>query len=399
MSPRYLTPFIAALVALSPLAMDSYLPAMPLLAAHFGVSDAALSWTISNFLLGLAAGQLLGGAASDQKGRRLVLLTGLCLFVLSSLALSLADSLLAANSWRLLQGFAGGVVMVASTAMVKDVTPPDQLAAQITQIVFVVMLTPIVAPIVGSLMLPLGWRSIFLLSFGAALIMLVLAWWKVAETAAQYTNRLSLRDGMAQYVYIWRFELDGVRMVRWQALSLSCSALLSLVFVTLSSPLLMGYYQLSADMFPYAFGCFAVSILIGNRIGKWMVGRYTPLVIFRAGLLVQSVAVASLLLAATLISVPLWLCLVLFMTAIGTGSAIGPSGTSLFLNLLDKYYGSATAYETTQRFTLGALLGSAAVALPFDLVLSGALVMSLSLLVSILAYWRVSAHWPAEYRQ
>lgn len=396
MSPRIFTVFIAALVALSPLAMDSYLPAVPVLAAYLQVADTALSWTVSNFLLGLAAGQLLGGAASDQKGRRRVLLTGLLLFVASSLALTLIDSLWAANGWRLLQGFSGGVVMVAATAMVKDVTPPDRLAAQITQIVFVVMLTPILAPIVGSLLLPLGWRAIFLLSFGAASIMLVLAWRLLPETAREYSNKLSLADGLTQYVYIWRFQRSGIYLARWQALSLSCSALLGLVFVTLSSPLLMGYYQLDSHQFPYAFGCFAVSILVGNRAGKWLVERHPPLRIFRTGLVLQSVAVAILLVASALVQLPLWLCLALFMIAIGTGSAIGPSGTSLFLNLLDKYYGSATAYETTQRFTLGALLGSLAVALPFDLVFSGALIMALSLTASIIAYRRVRMHWHAS---
>lgn len=373
----------AALVALSPLAMDSYLPAIPALADYLGVSAGAVSWTVSNFLLGLAAGQLIGGAISDQKGRRPVVLFGLILFALSSLALVFIDSLWSANGWRLLQGFSGGVVMVSAIAMVKDITPPERLAAQIAQIIFVVMLTPIVAPIIGAAMLPLGWQSIFILSLVAAVLLLLLVVGWVQESNAHITGKLSLSGALAQYGYVLRFQRDGVYIARWQALSLSCSALLGLVFVTASGPIIMDEYGLAPEQFPYAFGAFAVSILVGNRIGKWMVGRFPAHIIFRRGVWIQLAAIVALLVVLGFVQPPLWLALALMMVAFGTGAAIGPSGSAMFLNLLDKHFGSATAFETTLRFSLGALLGSLATALPIGHLLATTLIMFVSLLLSL----------------
>lgn len=386
MQHRFFTPLIAALVALSPLAMDSYLPAIPSLAAHFGVTSHDLSWTVSNFLLGLAVGQLLGGAVADQKGRRPVLLLGLLVFGISSLLLVYAQWLWLANLWRLFQGFAGGIMMVAASAVVRDVTAPDKLAGQIAQIFFVVMLTPIVAPIVGAALLPLGWQSIFWLDALAALAVLIPVWLWLAETHTAAPVPLSLRGALAQYAYVWRFERSGRRLARWRALSLCCSSLLGLVFVTVSSPLLMDHYGLSAQQFPYAFGCFAVSILVGNRIGKWLLNHYRPLQIFTGGQWLQLAALSGLLLGALLWTPPLWLFLTLIMLAIGASAAIGPSGSALYLNLLDKHFGSATAFENTLRFALGALLGSLATALPLDLVLSTSLIMAASLLVSVFSH-------------
>lgn len=392
-SPTFLTVVVAALVALSPLGMDSYLPAIPLLAQEFGVSDAAIGWTVSNYLLGLALGQLIGGAFSDQLGRRPIILMGLSLFALASLALMFVSALWMANSLRLLQGFCGGVVMVSAISMVKDITAPELLAKQIAQIIFVVMITPIVAPIVGAAMLPLGWQSIFLLSCVGAILLLVLVLGWVRESNQHITGRLSLSGALAQYRYVLMFRRGGVFLVRWQALSLTCSALLGLVFVTASSPLLMGYYQLSSAEFPYAFGAFAVSILFGNRIGRWLVGTFAPHLIFGVGLWVQMIAISCLLVIALATQPPMWLVLGLMMIAIGTGSAIGPSGSAMFLNLLDRNFGSATAFETTLRFSLGALLGSVALALPLNPVLGVSLVMLGSLGISVLAFRVTRTHW------
>lgn len=386
MQHRFFTPLIAALVALSPLAMDSYLPAIPTLAAHFSVTSHDLSWTVSNFLLGLAAGQLLGGAVADQKGRRPVLLLGLLVFGISSLLLVYAQWLWLANIWRLFQGFAGGVMMVAASAVVRDVTAPDKLAGQIAQIFFVVMLTPIVAPIVGATLLPLGWQAIFWLDALAALAVLLPVWFWLVETHAVAPVPLSLRGALAQYAYVWQFQRGGRHLARWRALALCCSSLLGLVFVTVSSPLLMDHYGLSAQQFPYAFGCFAASILLGNRTGKWLLNHYAPLQIFTGGQWLQLAALSGLLLSALWWTPPLWLLLGLIMLAIGTSAAIGPSGAALYLNLLDKHFGSATAFENTLRFALGALLGSLATALPWDLVLSTSLIMLVSLLVSFFSH-------------
>jgi DHA1 family bicyclomycin/chloramphenicol resistance-like MFS transporter len=76
---------LGAMVALGPLTIDMYLPALPRIADELGVSSSVAQLTLTGTLAGLALGQLVVGPLSDSLGRRRPLLAGIVLHMLASL--------------------------------------------------------------------------------------------------------------------------------------------------------------------------------------------------------------------------------------------------------------------------------------------------------------------------
>src|SRR3954468_9472697 len=85
--PRHLIVFVGALIAIGALSLDAYLPAMPAMAKSFGVSNVAMSHTISMYLVAYGLGQFFGGSFSDQIGRKRIGLIGLAIFAAASIAI------------------------------------------------------------------------------------------------------------------------------------------------------------------------------------------------------------------------------------------------------------------------------------------------------------------------
>jgi len=61
---------LAGTIALAPFSLDVYIPAMPDMAAAFGVKVVQINYTMSIYLVGFGLGQIFGGPISDQIGRR-----------------------------------------------------------------------------------------------------------------------------------------------------------------------------------------------------------------------------------------------------------------------------------------------------------------------------------------
>ncbi|MGO1077314.1 multidrug effflux MFS transporter [Inquilinus sp. CA228] len=162
--PRSL-PFLvllAALVALGGLAIDMYLPALPTIGAEFATTPDRVQLTMSIYLLGSAAGQLVIGPMSDRFGRRPVLIGGFLLFAAASLGAMSAGSIGALIAWRLLQSLGAAVGGVVAVAMVRDSYPVEGAARTVAHLSTIIGLSPAVAPFIGGALLEVfGWRSIF----------------------------------------------------------------------------------------------------------------------------------------------------------------------------------------------------------------------------------------------
>lgn len=162
--PRSL-PFLvllAALVALGGLAIDMYLPALPTIGMDYGVTPDRVQLTMSVYLLGSAAGQLLIGPLSDRFGRRPVLVAGFLLFAAASLGAMSAGSIDALIAWRLVQSLGASVGGVVAVAIVRDSYPVEGAARTVAHLSTIIGLSPAIAPFIGgALLAAFGWRSIF----------------------------------------------------------------------------------------------------------------------------------------------------------------------------------------------------------------------------------------------
>lgn len=107
--------------AVPPFATDTYTPAFPRVTADLETSASLVGLTLTTFFLGLALGQLLGGPLSDQRCRRIPLITGGLICTIGAIGCALAPSIGFLIAFRVLQGFGGGVASVVARAVIVDV--------------------------------------------------------------------------------------------------------------------------------------------------------------------------------------------------------------------------------------------------------------------------------------
>ena len=166
---------IAFLFSLIAIGTDMMLPALGIIAVDLKLqtgNHAQLIITV--FLLGTGLGQLISGPISDTYGRKIVLCTGISLFILASIAAIITSDFLMLLIARFIQGLGISAPRSAGTAMVRDLYNGRKLARVISLAMMIFVLAPAIAPLLGQfLMISFGWRSIFTACTGAGLIAFV----------------------------------------------------------------------------------------------------------------------------------------------------------------------------------------------------------------------------------
>ena len=169
---------LALLVAMSgvgSLSLNILVPALPSLAMKFDADPAHVELTVSLYILGLAAAQLIFGPLSDRFGRRRVVLAGLALATAASTSAIFAGGIASLVAWRVLQSLGASSGQTIGRAIIRDLYERDRAASMIGLVTSVVVLMPMAAPLIGGILdTLLGWEAVFV--FSAALSVLVLAW-------------------------------------------------------------------------------------------------------------------------------------------------------------------------------------------------------------------------------
>jgi DHA1 family bicyclomycin/chloramphenicol resistance-like MFS transporter len=175
--PTLRTPTIvvlALLTAIAPLATDMYLPALPTMVGDLGSSASGVQLTLTTFLVGLALGQLVIGPLSDQFGRRGLLIVGTVVCALAGVACAFAPSAGFLVAARFVQGFSGAAGIVLSRAVIADRASGERAARLFSLMMVISGVAPVVAPLLGgSLVGAVGWRGIFWILAGVAVVMVV----------------------------------------------------------------------------------------------------------------------------------------------------------------------------------------------------------------------------------
>lgn len=150
------------LTVFTPIAIDMYLPALPAIADDFHASIAAIEHSLASYFLGVAFGQAVVGPLSDRFGRKLPLLAGLGLYVLGSAVCALAPGPISLDAARFIQATGGCAGSVLARACVRDIFPPGQAARIFAQMLLVLSVSPLFAPLFGGwLLLFASWRDLF----------------------------------------------------------------------------------------------------------------------------------------------------------------------------------------------------------------------------------------------
>lgn len=376
---------LGSLIALGPLSIDLYLPALPALADDLDAGPSSVQLTLTGVLVGLALGQLLIGPLADIYGRKRPLLIGISVHVVASLLCAVAPTIEVLDVLRVLQGVGAAAASVVAMAVVRDLFTGSAAAAVISRLVMVMALAPVLAPSLGSAVLGLGsWRVVFVVLAGLGVLIGLLAVVGLKETLpAGRRSAPGLRATLRGYAALLR---DPVLVGFMLVASLTMAAVFA--YVSGASFVLQDGFGVDERAFGLLFGVGAVGLILSSQANVMLLRRFAPAAILSAALSVAAVAGTVLLLDAMTglgglpgILVPIWV--VLAMVAL-----CGPNATALALAEHGERAGAAAALLGAGQFAVGAAiaplsgLGEAGSAVPMAATISGALVLA-ALLVRV----------------
>jgi len=267
----FTTAIIAALVAIGPLSTDMYLPAFPTLMQAFDTQINLVQYTLSVFLIGFALAQLIYRPFSDRFGRKPVLLAGMLLFFLSSIAIVFAETIETLIVLRFFQAVGGSAGPVLGRAMVRDIHGPTESAKQLAYIGTAMALAPAIAPIMGGYFtIWWGWESTFIFLAFYALVAIYLLTRHIPETAPPGSHHLlSVKSLLQNYLKL-------LKHPTWPWYTMSCAFVFSGLFSFLSgsSFVIIDFLGYKEEQFGLFFAIIVVGYMSGALGGSRLVGAY-----------------------------------------------------------------------------------------------------------------------------
>ncbi len=377
---------LGALMAVGPLTIDTYLPALPTLTQEMGVAASEAQLTITGLLVGLGVGQLIIGPLSDVLGRRRPLLIGLSLHAVMSVLCALAPSVELLIVTRVLQGFAGAAVSVVVMAIVRDLFTGVRAAQLLSRLILVLGVAPILAPSLGGALLRFtSWRGIFVVLAVLALMLLVLAFVALPETLPPARRAVgSIRGSLRAYGLLFRDRLFVAMVV-----------VAGLLFATLfayiaGAPFVMqGVYALNPQQFGLAFSSIAVGLIATSQINPVLVARFGPVRVMSAALIVATLGAALLLVQAVTGTGGLLGLMVSLLLVIGSVGLSFPNAPAIALSRHGEAAGTAAAMLGSAQFLVGGAIAPLVGALANGTAVPMAAVMLGTTSVGATLFWSV----------
>lgn len=346
----YLLLMLAALSALTPLAVDIYLAAIPTIASKLQVPMHDVEISISLYMISLSIGQLVGGPLSDYIGRRASVRIGLSIFALASTFTLLSPTLEMLWFSRVLQAFGGGLASVNAAAIIRDISRGREGAANLVRVIQVMMFAPLIAPLLGMIILKLvSWQAIFAFLMLYSLFLLVLFHRYQRETRAnRVEGNLFQRYGVV---------LKERRV--WRYIATTCMAYASLLTcVTLSPGVYMGYFGISETWFPLYFALNVISMLLISRVNLRLLKRNAPETLIHYGQVAQVVIGGMVLIYIMLLDTPsFWFVVPGVMLIMGFHGMLMSNSMSSATEYFPNHSGTATALLGAMGFATGGLSG------------------------------------------
>jgi DHA1 family bicyclomycin/chloramphenicol resistance-like MFS transporter len=378
---------LGALVALGPLTIDMYLPALPGIGDEFGVSSSVAQLTLTGTLAGLALGQLIVGPLSDSLGRRRPLMAGIVLHMVASMLCVLAPNIAILGVARGLQGMGAAAAAVVAIAVVGDLFSGSAAATVMSRLMLVLGVAPVLAPSLGAaVLLHASWHWVFLALVLLAGLLLLLAALALPETLPVAHRRpLRVRGIAATYAGLLR---DARFVILVLVAALGMSGLFA--YIAAAPFVLQGRYGVDQQTFALLFAAGAVALIGSTQLNVVLLRRFSPQAIVVWALSSASLA-GAVFVGITVAEVgglygflvPVWVIL----AAMGL---VIPNAPAVALSRHSEAAGTAAALLGAAQFGLGAavaplvgVLGNGEFAL--------AVVMTAGMVIALLALLAVGA--------
>ncbi|MFJ7885554.1 multidrug effflux MFS transporter [Pseudomonas sp. NPDC096917] len=341
---------LGALSAFGPLAIDFYLPGFPAMAQAFATDEKHIQLTLAVYFLGLSIGQLVYGPIADRFGRRVPLLVGVGLFTLGSFACAFAPTLEWLIGARFIQALGGCAGMVLSRAIVSDKCDAVGSAKVFSQLMLVMGLAPILAPMLGGLLVNVyGWQSIFIvLTVFSALAALAVAL-GLPESLPANVPRQPLSGALRQY---GRLLKD--REFLGHALTGGIAMAGMFAYIAGSPFVFIKLYGVPAEHYGWLFGSNAAGFILVAQVNARLLAKRDPGFLLARTVWVYLAAGLALLGISALHTEQLWPLLIPLFVCIASLGCIIPNASACAMNGQGARAGSASAMLGFLQFSVAA---------------------------------------------
>lgn len=330
-----------AMMFASQLALTIYLPAVPVMAQELGLSLGQVQLVIPAYLIAFAMMQLVAGPLSDAFGRRPVILSGLALFLLASLACALSTDIWQLLAARFVQAAGACTTIVVGRAIIRDTSEGKSAARAMSYLAMALGVGPATAPFFGSLLLDaFDWRATFFATAAMSGIVLLFAWFILDETLPRDARRPS-RPGELAAGYL---TLLRERKFMGYSLTISFQSGTFQVFITAAPIVLISMMGVS----PQLFGLYVMIIPGGFILASFIAGRLATRVsldtIIIAGCICGVTGgLMQIFWAITGLANPPLIVLAIFIANFGTGLVFANCYALALSTVTPSFAGSASA--------------------------------------------------------
>ncbi|NAW66056.1 Bcr/CflA family multidrug efflux MFS transporter [Photobacterium halotolerans] len=374
---------LGAIAALTPLAIDMYLPAMPTIAKDLGVSPSLVQVTLTAYTAGFAVGQLIHGPLSDSYGRRPVLIIGVMLFALAAVVSAMSHNINELTWIRAAQGFAGASAAVIIQALVRDMFEREEFARTMSFVTLVMTIAPLAAPMIGGyLSVWFGWRSIFWF-LALVSVIVILAVLKMIPETLPAEKRLPFHLGSTLRNYA-RMLTSGPALGLVVSSGFSFAGMF--VFLTVGSFVYIDLYHVSTENFGLLFGLNVICLIVMTTLNGKLVRKMGSHFMLRLGLIIQLIAGAGLI-AGQVLELGLWGVVVPVMLFVGAISTVASNSMACLLAKYPHMAGTASSLAGTMRFGTGTVVGGIVAAMPDTTAWPLAGTMAACAVFACLFYW------------
>lgn len=377
LNKRILLPLLASIVAITPLAIDLYLPAMLVIANDLQTTMPNVQISLSIYLAGYALGMLFFGPIADELGRRLLAKVGLALFGISSLALAFCSNIELFLSLRAVQAFTGAAATVVVPGIIRHIYRGNT-AKGMSYVSMIMMVAPLIAPTLGSLIMGIStWQVIFitLAVYSFAILALVQIHLIDIPIFKSQQRGLALFFNSYKTVFSRRSALADIASSMFASFAFFC-------FLTSVPYVYLDFFKVDEQLFGVLFAFNVLALMFGNFMNTRLVPRLGSRKLLFIGLAIGFVSGGALLLFSVM-HLSLYFIVASIAPLMMSLGIVASNADSLILMQFEEKSGTATAVIGTLRFGSGALVGPILAfvhpqsAIPFSAMMFSALILIL----------------------
>lgn len=372
-SIKLLLPLLAAMVAITPLALDLYLPAFPSIAKELNAPIAIIQNSLSIYLLGFAVGMLIFGPLVDKLGRRKLAIIGIIGFAITSLCLASVANINQFIILRFFQAFLGSAATIVVPGVIRQVYR-ENTAKGMSYVSMIMMIAPMIAPTFGSFLLLMhSWQALFYFLASYAFV--------IALLSSRYLPEAELTKVSKSSSFIGNYKVVFANIsARRNIFTTIFSSLAFFSYITAIPFVYLEVFNINEFTFSMLFALNVFALIVAQWINTRLVTHRGSSWMMKLGFFVSFVA-STCFVVATIFEWSLLYTVVCLMPLLGGLGLVTVNNEAILLIKFEKQSGTISAVLGVLKFGAGSLAGPILAifydhsALPFSSLLFVSLIM------------------------